>query len=127
MIEFPEVFFEERPDPLQYGEISGAACMEAVVGNPPFAGKNTTIEGAGPRYLEWLQALHPGAHGNSDLSAHFFRRAATLLGEHGALGLVATNTIAQGDTRSTGLKGRGIRQGCRPGPSAGLADSRSTV
>src|ERR1019366_1500290 len=32
-IEFPEVFFDERPDPLQGGAINGAALMEAVVGN----------------------------------------------------------------------------------------------
>jgi len=40
-IEFPEVFFEERPDPLDEGKKNGAALMEAVVGNPPFGGKNT--------------------------------------------------------------------------------------
>jgi hypothetical protein len=104
MLEFPEVFFELRPDPLQQGEINGAAYMEAIVGNPPFAGKNTLADGNGPSYVEWLQVLHAGAHGNSDLSAHFFRRAATLLGPNGTLGLIATNTIAQGDTRTTGLK-----------------------
>lgn len=36
--------------------------------------------------------------------AHFFRRAFGLLRKGGALGLIATNTIAQGDTRSTGLR-----------------------
>jgi N-6 DNA Methylase len=103
-IELPEVFFEERPDPLQDGVVNGAALMEAIVGNPPFGGKNTII-GAHPEYyLDWLKAIHPGAHGNSDLSAHFFRRAAMLVGDHGTFGLIATNTIAQGDTRSTGLK-----------------------
>jgi len=35
------VFFEERPDPLDEGKKNGAALMEAVVGNPPFGGKNT--------------------------------------------------------------------------------------
>jgi hypothetical protein len=48
--------------------------------------------------------LHQGAHGNADLSAHFFRRADTLLGAHGTIGLIATNTIGQGDTRQTGLQ-----------------------
>ena len=104
MIEFPEVFYQERPDPLQDGAVNEAAFMEAFVGNPPFGGKNTITESNGAIYLDWLKALHSGAHGNSDLSAHFFRRAAVLLGAHGALGLIATNTIAQGDTRSSGLK-----------------------
>jgi hypothetical protein len=102
-IEFPEVFFDERPDPLQGGAVNGAALMEGVVGNPPFGGKNN-IGGANPDgYLDWLKVVSPGAHGNADLSAHFFRRASSLLGEHGTFGLIATNTIAQGDTRATGL------------------------
>lgn len=45
-----------------------------------------------------------GAHGNADLSAHFFRRADSLLGRHGTIGLIATNTIAQGDTRASALQ-----------------------
>ena len=102
-IEFPEVFFDERPDPLQRGEFNAAALMEGVVGNPPFGGKNTLIGANVDGYVEWLRAMSPDAHGNSDLSAHFFRRAARLLGEHGALGLIATNTISQGDTRATAL------------------------
>jgi hypothetical protein len=102
-LEFPEVFYESRPDPLCGGEVNGAACMEGFVGNPPFAGKNGVVA-LGDGYLDWLLMIHEGAHGNADLSAHFFRRAATLLGGHGSLGLIATNTISQGDTRSSGLQ-----------------------
>ncbi|MBS1770566.1 MAG: N-6 DNA methylase [Acidobacteria bacterium] len=90
-IEFPEVFA---------GEAGG---FDAIVGNPPFAGKNTLINSNREGYLPWLQTLHPGAHGNADLVAHFFRRAYGLLRHDGCLGLIATNTIAQGDTRSSGL------------------------
>jgi hypothetical protein len=78
--------------------------MDAFVGNPPFAGKNQITSAGGPLYVEWLQTIHPRSHGNADLVAHFFRRADALLGKHGALGLIATNTIAQGDTRATGLQ-----------------------
>jgi hypothetical protein len=109
-IEFPEVFFEERPDPLQGGEINGAARMEGVVSNPPFMGGKQISGAFGNLYRDWLLFAHPASHGNGDLSAHFFRRAAALLGEHGALGLIATNTIAQGDTRAGGLQ-RLVRQG----------------
>jgi hypothetical protein len=104
MVEFPEVFYLERPDPLDRMRVNGAAMVEAFVGNPPFAGKNGISETGGPQYLPWLQAIHAGAHGNADLSAHFFRRADTLLGAHGTVGLIATNTIGQGDTRATGLQ-----------------------
>ena len=78
--------------------------FDAIVGNPPFPGKNTISASSGPRYLPWLQTLHEGAHGNADLVAHFFRRAFALLREGGAFGLIATNTIGQGDTRETGLE-----------------------
>ena len=52
--------------------------MDAFVGNPPFAGKVGITSAGCPNYLEWLQTLHKGAHGNADISAHFFRRAPTL-------------------------------------------------
>ena len=102
-IEFPEVFFEQRADPLEAGAVNGEASFDGVVGNPPFMGGSGVSSRLGDGYRDWLLALHHGAHGNADLSAHFFRRTAGLLGAHGAFGLIATNTIAQGDTRSTGL------------------------
>ncbi len=55
-------------------------------------------------YPVWLQTIHEESHGNADLVAHFYRRAFNLLRPDGAFGLIATNTIAQGDTRSTGLR-----------------------
>ena len=110
MVEFAEVFWEGRPDPLDDERVNQAAYMDAFVGNPPFAGKNGVVA-LGDGYLEWLLAIHEGAHGNADLSAHFFRRTAHLLGAHGTVGLIATNTISQGDTRSTGLQHLVRREG----------------
>ena len=78
--------------------------FHAVVGNPPFAGKNTLIEGNADGYVDWLKTEHAESHGNADLVAHFFRRAFTVLRNEGCFGLIATNTIGQGDTRSTGLR-----------------------
>ncbi len=105
-LEFPEVFFEERPDPLQGGAVNGAALMEGVVGNPPFGGKSNIVNSSGadlPGLASRVFPGDPGVRGNCDLSAYFFRRAAQLLGQHGAFGLIATNTIAQGDSRAIGL------------------------
>ncbi|MEZ4364023.1 MAG: DNA methyltransferase [Kofleriaceae bacterium] len=104
MAEFPEVFWAKRPDPLDGDAEGGEAWIDAFVGNPPFAGKNGIAEFGGPSLLDWLKTIHEGAHGNADYSAHFFRRADALLGHHGTIGLIATNTIAQGDTRATGLQ-----------------------
>ena len=91
-VEFPEVFERENPG------------FDAMVGNPPFAGKNTVVGANAAHYPDWLKQAHPESHGNSDLVAHFFRRAFDLVRQDGAFGLIATNTIAQGDTRSTGLR-----------------------
>ena len=90
--EFPEVFDRGRPG------------FDAIIGNPPFAGKNAVIRGNARGYPSWLKTIHAESHGNADLAAHFFRRAFSLLRTRGNLGLIATNTIAQGDTRSTGLR-----------------------
>jgi hypothetical protein len=96
-IEFPEVFgLDDGLRPTRG--------FDVIVGNPPFAGKNTMAEGNADGYPEWLKELHSESHGNSDLVAHFFRRAFTLLRTYGRFGLIATNTIGQGDTRSTGLR-----------------------
>lgn len=104
MLEFPEVFYLERPDPLEEGKPNRAAYFDAFVGNPPFGGKNLISDFGGREYIPWLKAIHEAAHGNADYSAHFFRRASGLLGRHGVIGLIATNTIAQGDTRASGLQ-----------------------
>ena len=51
------------------------------------------------------KSVHDESHGNADLVAHFFRRAFDLLRRQGTFGLIATNTIGQGDTRSTASAG----------------------
>ena len=91
-VEFPEVFDRKNPG------------FDAIVGNPPFQGGRQVSATQGEVYAKWLIALHEASSGGSDLVAHFFRRSFNLLREGGALGLIATNTIGQGDTRSTGLR-----------------------
>lgn len=91
-IEFPEVF--ERVNPG----------FDGFVGNPPFMGGSKISSALGAAYLDWILNLHEHSHGNGDIVAHFFRRAFHLVREGGAFGLIATNTIGQGDTRATGLR-----------------------
>ena len=91
-IEFPEVFERENPG------------FDGFVGNPPFAGGRNLSAATGGIYPNWLLELHERASGGADLVAHFFRHAFNLVREKGAFGLVATNTIAQGETRSSGLR-----------------------
>ncbi len=101
MVEFPEVFYAEREDPLA-GGARGVAFMDAFVGNPPFLGGRLIRGVLGGGYLDWIGDVYTASK-NADLCAFFFLRTAELLGQNGTLGLIATNTIAQGDTREAGL------------------------
>jgi len=91
-LEFPEVFLGE-----------GRSGFDGFVGNPPFTGGRRIRESLGDRYRIYLDSAYVGAKGNADLSAFFFLRGFNHLQQKGTLGLIATNTIAQGDTRLTGL------------------------
>ena len=91
-MEFPEVFERENPG------------FDAIIGNPPFAGHVTVVNANVRGYTDWLRKIHHESSGKCDVVAHFFRRAFNLLREGGTLGLIATNTIGQGDTRSSGLR-----------------------
>ena len=103
MVEYPEVFYADRPDPLENEYLNRAAYVDGCVVNPPFLSGTRISTALGDRYLSWLLASHPSTHGNADLVVHFLLLGHALLGRHGTLGLVATNTIAQGDSRSSGL------------------------
>ncbi len=91
-IEFTEVFARENPG------------FDAIVGNPPFLGGRKLTAQLGVVYSQWLLSNHENSSGGADLVAHFFRRAFHFLRAGGAFGLIATNTIGQGDTRATGLR-----------------------
>lgn len=78
--------------------------FDAVIGNPPFLGGSKITGAMGGTLRDWLiYDVAGGKRGNADLVAYFLRRAVDLLNCSGTLGLIATNTIAQGETRSVGL------------------------
>ncbi|GAB1425915.1 hypothetical protein MASR2M16_31490 [Thauera terpenica] len=92
-LEFPEVFARERGG------------FDGMVGNPPFLGGQRITGVAGTAFRDWLVAhIAEGRRGSADLVAYFFLRAWTLLREGGGFGLLAVNTIAEGDTRQVGLE-----------------------
>jgi very-short-patch-repair endonuclease len=76
----------------------------AIVGNPPFQGGQKITGALGTDYQNFLvNYLAQGQRGSADLCAYFFLQANQLTDNAGGFGLVATNTIAQGDTREVGL------------------------
>lgn len=94
-LEFPEVF----ADPAR------RTYFDAVVGNPPFSGGTQTSARIGTDALSYIgQVLAEGrtAGGRADLVAYFLLRERTLCAR-GRIGMIATNSISQADTREVGL------------------------
>jgi hypothetical protein len=90
-IEFPEVF----------ARANGG--FDAVIGNPPFLGGARISEEFGRSYFSWLTGQYAGCRHQCDLVGYFFRRAFNLLGVLGYMGLLATKTLSEGDTREGSL------------------------
>lgn len=93
LLEFPEVF-------LQDDAPKGFA---AIVGNPPFLGGKRIATVFGESYQDGLKNTFLSSKGAADLCTYFLRRSFDLFDKKGYLGLITTNTIAQGDTKEVGL------------------------
>jgi hypothetical protein len=123
---FPEVFDENR---------SFGPGFDAIIGNPPFLGGQKLTGSLGTAYREFLvNWIGHGVRGSADLIAYFLLRAHALLNQHGQTGLIATNTLTQGDTREVGLDqivaaGTEIRQAVKskPWPSKSAALEYSAI
>ncbi|WP_328222863.1 Eco57I restriction-modification methylase domain-containing protein [Streptomyces sp. NBC_00310] len=90
-LEFPEVFAERGG-------------FDAVVGNPPFLGGQKLTGAMGEAYREYMVDFLAGSkRGSADLVAYFILRGHRTLNSGGQTGFIATNTLAQGDTREVGL------------------------
>jgi hypothetical protein len=89
--------------PLEFPEVFVEGGFDVVLGNPPFMGGLKISGSLGDQYRHWLEVAYEPYGGTADLCAVFYRRAYSLLKPGGRMGLVATNTIGQGDTRESGL------------------------
>jgi hypothetical protein len=89
-LEFPEVMVERGG-------------FDGFVGNPPFLWGMRISTLFGEAYLSYLQSTAGRSVGAADYCSHFFSRSASLLKICGALGLLAPDTIAKGDTREVAL------------------------
>lgn len=80
--------------------------FDAIIGNPPFLGGQKLTGAQGTNARDWfVNVLADARKGSADLVGYFFLRARSLLTGQGNLGLIATNTVAQGATREVGLDG----------------------
>lgn len=115
--------------PLEFPEVFEHGGFHAIIGNPPFLGGQKLTGTLGIAYREHLVGtLANSVRGIADLVAFFLLRAHGLLYGDGQCGMIATNTLAQGDTRTVGLDqvvmaGSEIRQAIKsePWPSRSAA------
>ncbi|MBI3271503.1 MAG: restriction endonuclease [Planctomycetes bacterium] len=110
ILEFPELFADAGNGGGGGAAAGGKALrgtrgFDAIAGNPPFRGGQLLRQTLGGDYREYMVShLAGGQRGSADLCAYFFLRARGLLKDGGSFGLLATNTIAQGDTSEVGLE-----------------------
>ncbi|MFC5752600.1 Eco57I restriction-modification methylase domain-containing protein [Actinomadura rugatobispora] len=89
--------------PLEFPEVMRRGGFNAVVGNPPFIGGQKLTGSVGDDVREFLvQWIARDKRGSADLCSYFLLRDLALA-PSGRTGIIATNTIAQGDTREVGL------------------------
>jgi Eco57I restriction-modification methylase/restriction-modification enzyme MmeI-like protein len=90
---------------LEFPDVYAQGGFDAIISNPPFQGGQKITGALGTDYRDYLvEALANSLRGSADLCAYFFLRAGRLVREGGGFGMLATNTIAQGDTREVGLE-----------------------
>jgi hypothetical protein len=111
-LEFPEVFALSSLKAASTKEEKDRCGFDAIVGNPPFMGGKKITGNLSKGYRKYLVGeIANNQRGNADICAYFFLRGQQLLNGKGNLALLATNTIAQGDTREVGLD-QMVANGC---------------
>jgi hypothetical protein len=98
----------ERWKPLHWSiavpDVMERGGFDAVIGNPPFRGGTYLTSDMGTNFRDWLvNVVAQGRRGQADLVGYFICRAYSLIKDHGCLGLIATNSAAQGKTREISL------------------------
>ncbi|HAT1993809.1 TPA: ATP phosphoribosyltransferase regulatory subunit [Legionella pneumophila] len=89
---------------LEFPEVFERGGFDGIVGNPPFMGGQKITGVFGKCYRDYLvERIAKGKRGSADFVAYFFIRANDLLCSKGAFGLIAVNTISEGNTREVGL------------------------
>ena len=92
---------------LEFPEVFAQGGFDAIVGNPPFSGGRKLKASFGSCYQSYIAdklAANAEGCGNADFSAYFFLRSSSLIRHNATIALLASNSIAEGDTRHTGLE-----------------------
>lgn len=84
--------------PLAFPEIMGRGGFDAFIGNPPFLGGTRIGTTIGEEYKAYLMRDF-ATSGRSDLGTYFLLRMLNCALSDSCIGIVATNSISQGDSR----------------------------
>ncbi len=90
-IDFPEIFAQRNG-------------FDAIIGNPPYMGGQKISGHFGDSYRSYLvEYIASGRKGSADLCAYFVLRSWKIIGGASYIGVVATSSMAEGDTRTIAL------------------------
>jgi type II restriction/modification system DNA methylase subunit YeeA len=113
LAETDQLLIEEKPLPLDNLD-KNIICADAlftdwpkadaIIGNPPYLGSRYIAQEHGYEYARRLRTRFPDAPKMADFCSHWFRLAHDSLRTGGRAGLVGTNTVRQGETRSASLE-----------------------
>lgn len=90
-LEFPEVFARTQKG------------FDAVLGNPPFVTGKRISTFLGEKYQAFLKNSFSDSKGAADFCVYFLRRGFSLVKGYGLTGMIATKSIAEGDSRQVGI------------------------
>jgi hypothetical protein len=88
--------------PLEFPEIFEKGGFDAFLFNPPFRSGSRISTDTDEQYLQHIKSQFPTSGGNTDLCCYFIYRASRCgKSESANLGFLATNSISQGDNRTS--------------------------
>jgi len=90
--------------PLEFPEVFEMGGFDAFVGNPPFLGGRRISFRLSSELLAYLKSWLHGPAGTTDMCVYFLLRTATLSKGAGYIGLVLSDIISQGESRTNGLE-----------------------
>ena len=88
---------------LEFPEVFSLGGFDAICGNPPFISGKRLSSVLGVFYQNYLKRTNEQSTGAADICVFFLRRYFCLIKKLRELGIIATNSIAEGDSRVVGF------------------------
>jgi len=89
---------------LEFPEVFERGGFDGIIGNPPFLGGRRISSVNGDAYERSLKIIYHKSKGDADLCSYFFRRSFSMLVRSGCMGLLATNSISEGASKTVALQ-----------------------